>query len=545
MYTRYFGLAENPFALSPDPRYLYMSRRHEEALAHLSYGIEHGGGFVQLTGEVGTGKTLMIRALLERLPPNVDVALVLYPFLSVREFVGAICADLRIEPADPNSLKALIDSLNAYLLANHARGRRTVLIVDEAQKLSHEVLEQVRLLTNLETTKEKLLQILLIGQPELKGLLAQHGLRQLAQRITARYDLQPLSPPETRDYINHRTRVAGAPRPLFSSAALRWIHRAARGTPRLINVLCDRALLGAYAADRTHVSLSVARRAARETGQPQPTRARFAWVAAAAVVAATLGFAGSAFAPGWLEQVAGRDRSPAASAAEPVVEARVATVAVKPSTARPVPRPAPTPKLPALLAAASPSADTQAYAALFARWTLNYDQLKGPTACARAAQAGLRCLLVTGNWTQLRRYDRPAVLELIDTQGERHQVLLTGLTRDRASLAFGGHTYNLPLAGIDPYWLGKALLLWQPPPIDQSVLQPGMRGSSIVWLRETLARADGQPPGGSDMFDATLERRVEAFQRLHHLPVDGVVGEATFLQLDLDGPHLQPLGHEG
>lgn len=555
MYARYFGLAENPFALSPDPRYLYMSRRHEEALAHLTYGIQQGGGFVQLTGEVGTGKTLIIRALLERLPPNVDVALILYPFLSVREFVSAICGDLRIETPNPGeSLKTLIDALNAYLLANHARGRRTVLIIDEAQKLSHEVLEQVRLLTNLETTKEKLLQILLIGQPELNALLAQHGLRQLAQRITARYELQPLSRLETRDYIAHRTRVAGSSRPLFGAAAIRWIHRASGGIPRIINVLCDRALLGAYASDRTHVDLSVARRAAAEIGRAPMRRPRLAFLGAA-LTAACIGFAGALFAPDWLDRravvvsshppvaAAPSEPTPAApspgsvGAPSPIVPA-VASASTPTIAPPPVASPATT-KLGSLLADADGAADGRAFAALFARWTLDYNAFSGKTACARAVHAGLRCLLVTGSWNQLRRYNRPAVLELIDASGGRHHVMLTRLTRDQADLAFGARTYSFALNEIDPYWFGKALLLWQPPPIDQRVLQRGMQGRAVVWLRETLARADGHPAGASDEFDAALEQRVKAFQNRHHLPADGVVGEATFLQLDLDGPRLE------
>ena len=243
MYTQYFGLKENPFALSPDPRYLYLSQRHQDALAHLMYGITSGGGFVQLTGEVGTGKTMMIRAMLQRLPETVDVALVLYPFLSVREFMIALCDDLHIQRPAETTLKALIDTLNAFLLDNHAQGRRTVLIVDEAHRLNREVLEQVRLLTNLETTKEKLLQIILVGQPELNSLLAQQDMRQLAQRVTARYNLQALLPAESRAYVLHRCLVAGAQSRLFSNFALFWIHRLSQGVPRLINVLCDRSLL--------------------------------------------------------------------------------------------------------------------------------------------------------------------------------------------------------------------------------------------------------------------------------------------------------------
>src|SRR5919201_4829908 len=236
MYASYFGLKEAPFSITPDPRYLYMSERHREALAHLLYGIGEGGGFVQLTGEVGTGKTTLCRCLLEQVPPHVDVALILNPRLTALELLGAVCDELRIPyPVDTTSTKTLVDLLYRYLLDAHGRGRRTVLIIDEAQDLSIDVLEQVRLLTNLETTREKLLQIILIGQPELITLLEREDLRQLAQRITARYHLEPFDAADTRAYIRHRLQIAGRTRGLFTEAAMRTVHAASRGIPRLIN----------------------------------------------------------------------------------------------------------------------------------------------------------------------------------------------------------------------------------------------------------------------------------------------------------------------
>jgi general secretion pathway protein A len=268
MYTRYFGLKENPFSIAPDPRFLYLSRRHQEALAHLIYGVTEGGGFVQLTGDVGTGKTMLIRALLERLPETVELALILYPLLSVHEFMRAICDELSIENAKDATLKDMIDALNDHVLANFAKGRRTVLIIDEAQNLNRDVLEQLRLLTNLETSKEKLLQILLVGQPELNSLLAQEDMRQLAQRVTARYSLGPLGAHETSEYILHRCLVAGAKTPLFSAPAMRWVHTLSGGVPRVVNIICDRALLGTYARGKAYANVSLVRRAAGQVGHP-------------------------------------------------------------------------------------------------------------------------------------------------------------------------------------------------------------------------------------------------------------------------------------
>ncbi len=222
MYLSFYGLTEKPFSITPDPRYLYLGGRHAEALAHLVYGITEAGGFIQLTGEVGTGKTTVIRSLLARKPEDSEIALILNPRMQPAEFVLTICEELGILLPDSavGSLKELIDVLNAYLLKAHARGKRVVLIVDEAQNLAPDLLEQVRMLTNLETESQKLLQIILIGQPELREMLERNDLRQLAQRITGRYHLAPLSRDEAASYVKHRLRIAGATQEIFTNA--RW-----------------------------------------------------------------------------------------------------------------------------------------------------------------------------------------------------------------------------------------------------------------------------------------------------------------------------------
>src|ERR1700752_4897003 len=266
MYLSFFGLNEKPFAITPDPRYLYLSERHAEALAHLMYGINEAGGFVQLTGEVGTGKTTIVRSLLAQAPKNAEIALILNPRMTPPEFLLTICEELGVGVPDGSSgrLKDLVDILGGYLLRAHGEGKRVVLVVDEAQNLSPEVLEQVRLLTNLETNTQKLLPIILIGQPELRDLLARNELRQLAQRITGRYHLNPLSREETAAYVRHRLRVAGATTDIFSPGALSAVFRLSAGVPRVINVVCDRALLGAYSTDRHRVTAALGRSAATE-----------------------------------------------------------------------------------------------------------------------------------------------------------------------------------------------------------------------------------------------------------------------------------------
>lgn len=266
MYEAFFGLAEPPFSITPDPRYLFPSSRHTEALGHLFYGVSAAGGFIQLTGEVGTGKTTVVRSLLAREPADVDIALVLNPRLTVIEFLQTLCEELgvRVPPAERGSGKSLVDALTARLLEAHAAGRRVAVLIDEAHLLERDVLEQVRLLTNLETSTRKLLQIILIGQPELRELLAREDLRQVAQRITGRLHLDPLAAAETAAYVRHRLRVAGATREIFAPAALRELHRRSGGLPRLINVIADRAMLGAFSRDRHEISAALVREAAAE-----------------------------------------------------------------------------------------------------------------------------------------------------------------------------------------------------------------------------------------------------------------------------------------
>lgn len=542
MYAQYFGLKENPFALPPDPRYLYLSPRHQEALAHLMYGITGGGGFVQLTGEVGTGKTMMVRALLERLPDTVDVALVLYPFLSVREFLGAILDDLRIAHPDEASLKTLIDTLNAFLLENHAKGRRTVLIVDEAHKLNRDLLEQIRMLTNLETTKEKLLQIILVGQPELAALLAQPDLRQLAQRITARYNLKALRVRETSEYVLHRLRVAGARIPLFGPLALLRVHHLSRGVPRLINVICDRALLGAYGHGQHRVGMWTVTHAAAEVDRPGAQR-RWRTAAMTAVLLAGAGTGGWYFLsePAW--------RTPSQAESPVVATAPVET----PKTASPEAMTAPgtgaaakpAPTLQQVLADPAAATDTDsAFAGLFSHWQLDYTQFPGITGCERAEKAKLRCLYESGTWNNVRQLNRPVIVELVDEGGNRHHVLVSRLDAERATLEVSGKNYEFGFAEIDRYWFGKYLALWSPPESGEKVVRRGMRGRPVAWVRDALAKyglARTSAPA-SDMFDAELENQVREFQRRHQLEEDGVVGKMTLVYLSTyDGAAAQPL----
>lgn len=566
MYCRHFGLDAKPFSITPDPRFLFLSDRHREALAHLLYGVGEGGGFVQLTGEVGTGKTTLCRALLEQLPDSVDIALILNPKLSGLELVAAVCDELKVDyPRDTQSLKVLVDQLNEHLLRAHAAGRRTVLVIDEAQNLSAEVLEQIRLLTNLETAQAKLLQIILIGQPELQALLARNELRQLAQRITARYHLGSLTRDETQVYVTHRLKVSGGHGDLFTRAAIDEVQRLSGGTPRLINIICDRALLGAYVEDKRRVDAKLLRRAAREV-LPEVQGGRgggsgWPWVAGVALVA-------GAAVLGWLVGDRPKDllslggaaseeiRSAEADTTPDVIDAAIEG-ATDDAAARAVPRDAPKPDaellpppeamdadtLPqasglgdALLAAAADEGSgLLAWSGLFRLWdaALYLDGQLQP--CDQAARQGLRCLVRAGNWTQLRNFDRPAVLHMIAPDGKRASVLLRSLDADEAAIEIGGELLYAPLAEVERYWHGQFVLLWRPP-VGHEVLRAGDRGADVAWLRDLLDRLQPDAAGGAgvpdDVYDAALAERVRRFQAAHALEADGVVGTLTLIHLN-------------
>ncbi len=592
MYQEYFHLHGRPFAITPDPRYLFLSERHREALAHLLYGVRVSGGFVQLTGEVGTGKTTVCRALLEQLPEDVDVALILNPRLSSLELVATLCDELGVDyPRDVASIKTLTDCLNRHLLENHARGRRTVVIIDEAQNLGADVLEQVRLLTNLETAEHKLLQIILVGQPELRDLLGRRDLRQLAQRITARYHLGALSAAETRAYVEHRLAVAGAdPRQgLFTRAALNQVYRLTGGIPRLVNILCDRALLGAYSANRPRVNPTIVRRAAAEVLPHAGTtagsrRARPVWglgMALAILALSLLLLRQSAWHPPPAAQTsrtrapevaAGRGQEPrtlavppaptgktatavspaqetggarpprAVSPTVPVPAAGAASLSARAAPAAPV-APPPTPRLARLLAGTDAEGGSLlAWQALFRLWQVPLLLNDPLDPCRQAAAAGLRCYHYRGTLAQLRRLDRPAIVWLERADGQRIPCLLRGLDDGRVRMQVAGKAVSLPLDQLTAAWDGEFILLWRPP-VQVSRLRLGDQGPAVGWLRQHLA-ASGLPLAATgDRFDPPLEAAVRRFQAAQGLRVDGVAGPETLIRLNLrvvgeKGPRL-------
>lgn len=546
MYYQYFGLNEAPFSIAVNPRYLFMSARHRDALAHLLYGVGTGGGFILLTGEVGTGKTTINRCLLEQLPHDTDIAIILNPALNAMELLASACDELGIAyDPDNHTLKTLTDKLHTYLLDNHARGRKTVLLIDEAQHLDFNVLEQIRLLTNLETNSEKLLQIILIGQPELAQMLARPELRQLNQRITARYNLEPLNLDETGAYIHHRLQVAGMSpeRIIFPTAVVRGIHKHTRGIPRVINVLCDRILLGAYGRNKTQADHSMLQLAVKEVlGETAGNQSSRWWPAALvtlllAAAAAWWLLAGSpglqnmesphAVLPSPATAPAAQQDTAVQSKAAPLQEAAGAGAAAAPVIAA---FPQPKAPGPGIMAAVMLSPGE----AMLRLWPLYSSSPIPQDPCTSAVYAGVACVEADAQtWDDLAVFDRPLLLNIITPQRFAAEVLLLGMEGSTARVLTGEGVATLALAELAPLWTGRYAFLWHPPAGFERPLALGDNSPVVGEVARLFAALDGRErPLADRRFNSGLQQRVRLFQQQHRLDDDGVVGVRTLLKLN-------------
>lgn len=600
MYTQFFNLKQSPFSIAPDPRYLYMSERHREALAHLLYGVGSGGGFVLLTGEIGAGKTTVCRCFMEQIPDNCKLAYIFNPKLSVEELLLSICDEFGIAPAPAvaggaASVKSYVDAINGYLLESHARSQNNVLIIDEAQNLSAEVLEQLRLLTNLETSERKLLQIILIGQPELRAMLARPELEQLAQRVIARYHLGSLTPAETGAYIAHRLAVAGATAMApFPPRLIAQVHQLTKGVPRRINLLCDRALLGAYVENSPVVTRTILRRAAAEVfvGQGALTPAlkrqwpyallgllagvaitgALGWrlmphgaataavgqrgqtaLPSAARGATPAGVAGPSLAAGASISPVGVAGTPAGVSAQaplPPTLSAAASAAISAVT------PAATPAMqPGAAAAVPPSASGDMAPATSARSDAALRQLAvlwgqslpDGDACTAAAKLNLRCLQSKGGIDDLRQLDRPAVLLLHDDPAVPTYAVLTALDAGGATLDIAGKRQSISLAALAARFDGEFTTFWRAPRSWRDEVAAGDRGPDVDWLARRLAQIDGlKKPADNQALDVSLQRRLRVFQLSQKLKADGVAGPKTFIRLNQLGGVQEPrLQHDG
>ncbi|MBQ0834529.1 AAA family ATPase [Marinobacter sp.] len=567
MYYDFFGFREPPFSIAPDPRYLYLSERHKEALAHLMYGVQGQGGFIVITGEVGTGKTTVSRCFIENAPAHVDIALILNPRLSARELLSAICDELEIAHPAGATIKQMVDLINRDLLKAHGAGRHKVLMIDEAQNLSADVLEQLRLLTNLETAEKKLLQIVLLGQPELQQILALPKLRQLNQRVTARYHLDAISRSELPAYLSYRLGVAGMRGDVFSPAAVRKLYRSSNGIPRLINLISDRALLGAYAEGEHEVASGHIAKAAKEVSGsnnlgPKSSGARGKLdVPGMLVLAAS--FLLAIVSTFWVyQQWTGSKTIPEVNAA-PVEHA--GTVDTKgttdtkgtkgtiqrenePKEQKPlaVPQPESQAQGTANDRAESPAFSLQeqalnlpdAFRELFGLWGVQYNSQESPIACDFARASGLGCLERQGNRSSLAFLDRPAMLMLQSANGKRDYVVLRRLEGDVAEIVLPAGPVRVSFASLEPFWFGEYRVLWQRPDYASNSPQANAAASEELWIGARMMElADAHGDSNADnarIKRLSAEEQVRWYQSLRGLTEDGIAGAMTVIQINND-----------
>lgn len=561
MYQKHFGLQAQPFSIAPDPAFLFLSDAHNEALAHLMYGFSHGG-FVLITGEVGTGKTTLLRNLLDKTPPDLDVAFILNPRLTVRELLETLCDELGVHygPQPLQSVKQYIDVLNKHLLQTHINGRSTVVIIDEAQNLSPAVLEQIRLLTNLETNDKKLLRIILLGQPELGEMLNRTELRQLAQRITARYHLTPLSKDDVQAYVNHRLTTAGGSPNIFTSGALNALYRLSKGTPRLINVIADRAMLGAYVEGKYQVTKTLVKNGAREVFGQKPRHPQSRYFLGAGLLVCLVGLVMS-----WAYLTRNTPQSTVAETMPPPPNSASATIEPaagdEPTTesapplntneAASEPTPAPNPETirtaevtsnnsvaESVTQLARPDGRTfdiqrAAYRAVFAKWSADYPIDTAQIPCDFAPQVGLQCLSRNGSWSEVTSLNSPVVMELWDTKDNPYYAALIGFDGTRYQLQLGEQRVDVTPRDLRDAWFGTYVLIWQTPPGYSGSLRRGADHPSVAWLRERLQEMDyaAQSTSSESYFDDNLHDAVTTFQRDEGLLADGIVGPLTWIRL--------------
>ncbi|MEQ9546480.1 MAG: AAA family ATPase [Marinobacter sp.] len=556
MYYDFFGFREPPFSIAPDPRYLFLSERHKEALAHLMYGVQGQGGFIVITGEVGTGKTTVSRCFIENVPDHVDIALILNPRLSARELLSSICDELEIAHPVGASIKQLVDLINADLLKAHGAGRHKVLMIDEAQNLSADVLEQLRLLTNLETAEKKLLQIVLLGQPELQELLARPELRQLNQRVTARYHLDALSRSELPGYLKYRLGVAGLRADIFTDGAIKRLFRVSNGIPRLINLISDRALLGAYAEGEHVITGDHIRTAAKEVNGGHSVAAHKGTAGrsdkprnltlVASVLVAVIGTA-------WLLErwkadaeastpVTGRqgsaltgtiDRVDAAVTAEPETLEQPAPEAVAESTR-------------SFKFDSHGQSQTTAFRSLFQLWGTEYVPSDNPDACIFARISGLACLTRQGTRRSLEHLNRPAILELRNAEGKRRYVTVRHLEGDQAVVVTPDGSGTFPFESVEAFWFGEFTVLWQLPPYMDDSNDNTDTSTEQLWLSSRMMELADLLASGRQQSDQIkrmeTEEQVRWYQQEKGLVVDGIAGAMTLIQitndLDEDVPRL-------
>ncbi|HHP0459766.1 TPA: AAA family ATPase [Vibrio harveyi] len=541
MYKDFFGFVELPFSIVPNSRYLYLSQRHKEAITHLQAGLGDGGGFAMLTGEVGTGKTTVAKAMLANLDENTKAGLILNPTFSSRDLLEAICDEFKVTYPEEASLKQLNQAIHDYLLRNHKMGWTTLLVIDEAQHLAADVLEQLRLLTNLETDTRKLLKVLLVGQPELQRLLQTTQLRQLAQRITGRYHLLPLDEKETADYITFRLHTAGGDKQLFDRSSTKLIAKYSHGIPRLINLICDKSLNLSYHKGNVVVDKQTVHQACEEVmqfqaeiyQQDQPVRRSFEWPtwgSAAIGVFAAVGI-------GWAVMQKMPSQVSTSIQSNPIQVAQATSQPVIAEMNEQL-----TSEQRNMLLEQTQS--NLAVNELYKLW--GYRASVRDNLCLSEPQSTMRCERKMATWPLLVQQNRPVILEL-NYQGQVGYVLLYAIGNDKVEVLNGSQRLRLPVSWLKPLWQGNIIELWQAP--LRETLRLDMEGPAIEVLDTLLAQAVNEQPLGTEIFDAALKERVELFQRWQGIGVDGIAGQRTLERLQqsvqTDAPALKQIKEEG
>lgn len=525
MYCSYFGFREKPFTITPNPHFIFLSKNHKEAFAHLLYGIDNHAGFIELTGEVGTGKTTVLRTLLNQLDnENYRTALIFNPSLSALELLQNINHEYGI-PSDDQLNSRLLDSLNRFLLRENADGRTVVLVIDEAQNLEPQVLEQIRLISNLETERDKLIQIVLVGQPELREKLRRSELRQLSQRIMVRYHLCPMDYDDTVEYIEHRIEVAAGRRlDIFTPGAVKQIFRYSGGLPRLINVVCDRVLLVAYTKGAREITarMTIAAIADVKKEESSPFVRRIPRYAAVAAVAILALFGLFTLMSG-LSGTGGTSTSGKTSLAE--------------NNAVPLGDAAPSPLLrEELMKQAEGENTVEAFNALLGVWGITPPAAGTHSAGVRledlAAMSGLRLTRFTGNLGALLRMDYPALLEMSLPGGGKRFLALLGTEDGRLILSpplRGKKSYSI--SEVESVWSGRSYLPWKNTLNIPAVTKTGTSGEGIRTLKKLLRSAGVFGGPVNDVYDDAAVAAVMRFQANHGLEADGKVGSQTLLLL--------------
>lgn len=503
MYLDYFGFDEPPFSITPDPKFVFLSQKHEESLAHLVYGISRGGGagFVQLTGEVGTGKTTISRLLLEQIPNKTNVALILNPTVTPLELIQNICKELKVNMRGiKTKLNALIDKLNSYLIESWSNGENTVVIIDEAQNLGRDTLEQLRLLTNLETNKHKLLQIILIGQPELRSTMRRNDLRQLAQRVTARYHLMPLSIEETYSYITHRIAIAGGDKNIVSQSVAKVVYKTTNGVPRLINILLDRAFLAAYSDDKKRVNAKHIKIAATEVmPETDSKKSHLSWKFFTSLLALLALIPLGVYLP---KQLKGNINT-----------------SFKPDTTKKI-----------IEEPFRPATIQDAWQQYFSLWDAENTKNWHKAQCPNSVDTGMACLRRQGNLNQISKLNHPVLLQL----ESNNLVLLSSIGDNELQLLAANQQFEkVNKDWLEQHWFGVYFILW---PMPAQLLTDASSEQIQKWSLEmanTIAI--------EEISITQLDSWIKDFQETHHLPANGIIGTETQMLLSLsayNGPTL-------